>query len=96
MFWRQPAVAGKPKQRLENISLAQWVSANARILSKLISDGVLDSFQTLQYLEYTAKVGDFAQTCEIGSVIVYDNEYRKWIHEKYSREWGEDNAHLTL
>ena len=86
---------GKAKPRPETITLAQWISANSRILSKMIADGNTDSNKILQYLEYCEKFGDFAQTCEVESVMVYDNEYRKWQYDK-SAEWGQDNTHLTL
>ena len=86
---------GKAKPRPETITLAQWISANSRILSKMITDGNTDSNKILQYLEYCEKFGDFAQACEVESVMVYDNEYRKWQYDK-SAEWGQDNTHLTL
>ena len=49
----------------ENVSLAQWISANARIMSKLILDGDLKSNpEILDYLQYTMDFGDYAQVNE--------------------------------
>ena len=78
----------------EQITLAQWISSNARIMSKLITDGKLSSQQQmLDYLQYTADFGDYAQTCEIPSLMVYDQEYRR-KQATSDRSWGEDDIHL--
>ena len=78
----------------EQVTLAQWISANSRIMSKLISSGQLsNNEQILNYLQYVTDFGDYAQTCEIDSLMIYDNEYRK-KQASTSRKWGEDDVHL--
>ena len=68
----------KQKPAPESVTLAQWISANARIMAKLITDGILKSQEdTLSYLEYTMDFGDYAQVNEIESIMIYDHEYRK-------------------
>ena len=78
----------------EHVTLAQWISANSRIMAKLITTGQLSSQQQiLDYLQYVADVGDYAQTCEQSSVMIYDHEYRK-KQAAFNRKWGDDDIHL--
>ena len=46
------------------------------------------------YLHYTRDFGDYAQVCELSSVMVYDHEYRRKQAQLCSR-WGIDDIHLT-
>ena len=79
---------------VEQVSLGQWISANARIMSKLITDGKLSTQQqVLEYLQYTADFGDYSQTCELPSLMVYDQEYRR-KQAITDRAWGADDVHL--
>ena len=85
----------RPKLAPESVSLAQWISANARIMSKLISEGNLKSNSDIQdYLQYTMDFGDYAQVNELPSVMTYDHEYRRKQSVK-SRAWGADDIHLA-
>ena len=85
----------RQKPAPENVSLAQWISANARIMSKLILDGDLKSSpEILDYLQYTMDFGDYAQVNELPSVMTYDHEYRRKQSTK-KRKWGDDDIHLA-
>ena len=85
----------KQKPAPESVSLPQWISANARVLAKLITEGALKSQEDiLAYLEYNMDFGDYAQVNEIESVMIYDHEYRK-KQCRTNRKWGEDDIHLA-
>ena len=48
----------------------------------------------MDYLAYTAKVGDLANRYSWISVMLYDNEYRG-LQAAYNFRWGSDIPHLT-
>ena len=82
------------KPLAEQVSLAQYLSANARIMARLILEGRLRTEDILDYLEYTADIGDYAQVCDIPSVMLYDQEYRKKQARKGAK-WGTADIHLS-
>lgn len=82
------------KIKLDQISPAQWISANARILAELLRTGKLQQDKVLNYLGYTAKVGDLALRYSWLSVLYYDHEYRH-LQAQYQFEWGRDAPHLA-
>ena len=87
--------ATRQKPLPEQVSLAQWIGANARIMAQLINDGRLSSTNDiLDYLDYTAIFSDYAQVNEVESLMLYDHEFRKKQFRK-SRSWGEDDLHLS-
>ena len=87
--------ASRVKPRLEQVTMAEWMGANARIMQKLVSDNKLASHEDIScYLQYVADVSDYAQVCEWESLMVYDNEYRK-KQVSQNRRWGEDDIHLA-
>ena len=53
----------------EKLTSGQWISANARILNKLISEKRLDSSQIEDYLDYTSRIGDLLQLFTTASVF---------------------------
>ena len=73
------------KKSVEHVTAAQWISANARILQRLISDG-LQGEDIQRYLRYTSKIGDYLQMAEISSVMVLDHQHRMQVHEE-NRPW---------
>ena len=84
------------KPKIQKVTLSQWVSANARIMSKLIADGTLsDTKDLLDYLEYTSRVGDLVQMHTIPSVMLFDNKFRQDQAAAGSR-WSEYNWHACL
>ena len=79
----------------EQVSLPQWISANAKIMTRLISDGKLSSpDQLLGYLQYISDFGDYAQTCTLESLMIYDQEYRR-KQAQLDRKWGDEDVHLS-
>ena len=72
-------------KRVEEVTTAQWISANAKILLKLMADGV-DRDEIQRYLRYTVKVGDYLQMAETSSVMLLDNEHRRQVYEE-NRQW---------
>ena len=82
--------------KIQEVTLSQWVSANTRIMSKLIADGTLsDTRDLLDYLEYTSRVGDLEQTHTVPSVMLFDNKFRQDQAAEGSR-WSEYNWHACL
>ena len=87
--------AAQQKPLPEQVTLAQWVDANARIMERLIRSRQLQSVDELcEYLDYTVKISDFAQVNELPSVMLYDLEYRRKQFER-QRSWNEDDFHLA-
>ena len=73
------STSGSDKQkRLEDVTQAQWISANVWILLKLMGEG-LDMAGVSKYLRYTAKIGDYLQMSDYGYAIVMlmDHEHKK-------------------
>ncbi len=86
----------KKKPSLDDISLSQWISANAYILTELIDRGSIDSLQAVKdYLSHTAKIGDFLQDNYRKSVLTYDNAFRK-KQAKTGMTWARDEVHLAM
>ena len=90
-------VKGRNSQtKLETVTPAQWVSANARILADImVNDHTrLSPNQVLDYLAYTTKVGELATKFTWSSVIQYDDDYRS-LQQQYGFRWGSDTPHLS-
>lgn len=74
-------------KRIEEVTPAQWISANSKILLKLIGEGMnMDGVRS--YLRYTSKIGDYLQVSEPSSVMLLDNEHRRQVYDE-SRQWHE-------
>ena len=62
-------------------------------MAKLVKDNKLSSQEDiLSYPQYNMDIGDYAQVCNLSSVLVYGNEYRKKQCSS-GRKWGEDDVH---
>jgi hypothetical protein len=85
--------------RPEKLTAGQWISANARIMNKLITSGSLTTSTLNDYLEYTRKLGDLLQLYTPSSVFLLDHHHRVEVHESITRKWSDidctlENAHL--
>ena len=81
----------------EKLTAGQWISANARILNKLVTDGKLSATQLKDYLEYTRKVGDLMQLFVVGSVCLLDHHHRLMLHDgDGTRRWYEIDSTLEI
>jgi hypothetical protein len=87
-------VKGGSKPKLETITPAQWTVANSRILAEFIKDGQRETQYTLDYLSYTAKIGELATRYTWSSVILFDDEYRQRQAE-FGFRWGSDSPHSS-
>ena len=67
----------KAKKQPEEVSLPQWVSANARILKKNINNGKANMQAVLEYLDYTIQFGDYCQLYTIPSMMLLDDAHRR-------------------
>ena len=80
-----PNTSADKVKKVEDVTVPQWVSANAKIMQRLISEGMeMDGVQ--QYLRYTTKMGDYMQMSEVASVMLLDQEHRRQVHEE-GRQW---------
>ncbi len=61
----------------EQVTLPQWIAAQARILKKLIDDGRAGMQEVQAYLDYTSQVGDLTQTYTVPSVMLMDDAHRR-------------------
>ena len=81
----------KPKR--DAVSPALWIAANARILGEIVKE--TNSINTvMDYLSYTAKIGDYGTRYSWTSTFVYDDEYRK-SQAQYGFRWGSDTPHVA-
>jgi hypothetical protein len=83
-------VNAKPK--LDKISPAMWISANAKILAKLIARGDT-AFEVEDYLTYNDMIGELAARFTWTSVVAFDDEYRQ-RQAATQFKWGTDAPHL--
>ena len=74
------------KMKAEEVTVPQWVSANARILLNMLDN--LDKDAVRRYLRYTAKVGDYLQISDAASVMLFDEEHRRQVAREGQR-WDE-------
>lgn len=76
----------KNNVKTEDVTVPQWLSANARILLTLLD--TLDTEAVKKYLRYTAKIGDYLQMSEVASVMLLDEDHRKLV-SRDGREWDD-------
>ena len=84
------------QQKLDSVTPAQWVAANACILADIVKSAPpqVDIRQLVcDYQSYTVKIGELACVYTWKSVIHYDDEYREKQHLHQYR-WGSDSTHL--
>ena len=63
-------------------------------MRKLTNPGKLSGMAEIaDYLSYTVKVAELLETHTLVSVVMYDNEYRKFQHQ-YGFRWSSDSQHL--
>lgn len=62
----------------------------------MIKDGQLkDQQEFVEYVDYTAEIGDLMQTHTVPSVMLYDNRFRQDQAESQAK-WSVDNWHASL
>ncbi len=84
---------GSARLKFSEVSPAQWMAANARVMAELIKEGHLSSDGIMQYLGYTAKIGELATTHTWASVLSYDREYRE-AQSALEFVWGADSPFI--
>jgi hypothetical protein len=75
----------------EEVSTAQWISANSRIFDLLEPSFSVDD--KAQYNEYTRQIGDLLQVYTVPSVMCLDHEHRMHVTAT-GRRWDEVSLHL--
>ncbi len=86
--------SGPQKPRLENVTPMQWSAANMRIAFELVRSGQLQLSGLFEYIAYTIKVSELAQTYLWQSVLQYDRAYRQ-LQVEHGFKWGSDTPHLA-
>ena len=86
----------KTKKKLtpQEVSPAQWITANARIQFELMSSGTLNDEDVTDYLGYTAKIGQYATLYTWQSVMAFDAAYRQ-SQAALGFRWGSESQHLV-
>ena len=74
------------KIKLDDVTIPQWLSANARILLQLMDSMTTDEVR--DYLKYTAKVGDYLQKSDSTSVFLLDEEHRRMVASE-GQKWND-------
>lgn len=82
----------KTKKKPEEVSLPEWIAANARILRKLINDEKIDKRGILDYLDYTIQVGDYAQLYTTSSLMMLDDAHRRRVADE-GEDWTRVSEH---
>ena len=85
---------GVRKPKLENVTISQWSGANIAILYKLFQDGALGLSEVFDYLSYTSHIYSLISSYELGSVYLYDREYRR-LQAAHKFRWGTAVGHLS-
>jgi hypothetical protein len=76
--------------RVRNMTVAQWISANLRIMKALIAKDDLNGQEDINnYLKYTSDIGDLLQVYPAQKVIAYDDYYRQRHAEGDIEHWGD-------
>jgi hypothetical protein len=88
-------VIPRSRPKLEAVTPAQWITANSRIMATLIQKGELTGQGVLDYVAYTAKIGEMATRFTWTSVLQYDDQYRA-SQAAFKFRWGSDCQHLAL
>lgn len=89
-------IKSKRKPNAENITMPQWISANARILIKLIETEKVDMDGIVSYLRYTEEIGDYMQTCHLNSVLALDDAQRRKMWSLSDKPWTDIESRSTL
>jgi hypothetical protein len=80
------------KPKLEKVTPAAWITANARILQQLMNED--QDTDVNAYLAYTEMVGELAARYTWASVMVFDDEYRQ-RQARLGFQWGTEAPHLS-
>ena len=91
---------GAKSRKLLNVTPAQWIAANTKILMEMIAEmsslpHQIASQVVHDYLVYTTKVGELATRFTWASVLLFDDDYRRRQAELDFR-WGSDAPHLSM
>ena len=87
--------SGPKRPRLENVTPMQWSAANLRILIELLQEGHLQAQNIFEYLAYTIKISELAESYVWQSVLCYDRAYRQ-LQAQHGFKWGSDSQHLGI
>jgi hypothetical protein len=79
------------KVEVEDVTTAQWLSANLRIFDILSVS--MSSQEVAEYDEYTKQIGDLLQVYSESSVMQFDDEHR-WMVNLTNPSWIDVSAHL--
>lgn len=89
------SITGGRSLKLESVTPAQWVAANANILADILKKSPsIDPCLVLDYMSYTSKIGELASKKTWKSVVLFDDEYREKQHE-FGFRWGSDTPHTS-
>ena len=84
----------KKKIQAHDVTPAEWITANARIQHTLMSTGQLQGDSMIDYMGYTAKIGQYATLYTWTSVMTFDAAYRQ-LQAAFSCRWGSESQHLV-
>ena len=85
----------KRKPRVEEVSLGQFISSNARIMLELQKRGEMSDAVLTDYCEHMIRVGDYTQTHTVPSVMLYDDRVREDQLRKH-KSWADDYQHAAM
>jgi hypothetical protein len=88
------SLSGGKRIKLDSVTPAQWVSANACILADILKRDNPGPHTAIDYMSDTTKIGELATQFTWKSVIQFDDQYREKQHE-FKFRWGSDTPHIS-
>jgi hypothetical protein len=85
--------SGARNIKLDQVSPMQWSAVNMRIAVELIRTEALKQSALFDYMAYTVKVSELADTYMWVSILQYDRAYRQ-LQAQHGFRWGSDSPHL--
>ena len=86
--------SGPKKIQLENVRPMQWMAAHLKIMMELLYSGRLKQESLYDYIAYTIKISELAESHLWPSVMMFDRRYRE-LQAQHGFRWGSDTPHLT-
>jgi len=84
----------KPDEDLTYVSPIDYLGANAKLLSRLISEGSIAGEEIFAYLAYSLRISQIAQSHSWRSTLFYDRRFRM-IQASTGRSWSSEPAGLA-
>jgi hypothetical protein len=83
------------KPQTEKVTINQWISANARLMTALLKRGDLSADTLPAYFEYMAQIWEYFDLYDREKILVYDHDVRERVHAGI-QSWQSPYIHGVL